>query len=138
MYNWLALLEPERHVWPWQRVVANYSQIILGPGPSKAIVAKAIDTLDYHKSQKCFYQDRKLYAKQMKPLTPEKQQPKQSEKATNCIDSKVKSAVDSLEEKNESKTPVKPTVASQAKKSSANTAPTNKHKQSLASGHSRK
>ena len=74
----------------------------------------------------------------MKPLTPEKQQPKQSEKATNCIDSKVKSAVDSLEEKNESKTPVKPTVASQAKKSSANTAPITKHKQSLASGHSRK
>ena len=112
------------------------SQIILGPGPSKAIVSKAIDNLDFHKTQKYFYQDRKLYAKLMKPLSPVKQQPIQPDDAS--ADSKVKSAVVNLEGKQGNHTPVKPTAASQAKKSSAITAPITKHKQSLASVHSKK
>ena len=107
------------------------SQIILGPGPSKAIVTKAIDTLDFNKSQIYFYQDRKLYAKPLKPLSPVKQHPPPPE--NNPLDSKVKSAVVDLENKN-SKTPVKQTPASQAKKSSAATAPIIKHKQGLATG----
>ena len=117
------------------------TQIILGPGPSKAIVLKAIETLDFHKSQRCFYQDRRLYAKPFKPLSPVKQppqHPKQPVVATTAADNKVKSAINSLEGKQETKTPVKATPASQAKKSSGSTAPIAKHKQSLASGSSKK
>ena len=112
------------------------SQIILGPGPSKAIVVKAIETLDFHKSQRCFYQDRRLYAKPFKPLSPVKQPPHHPKKpdTVSTAGDKVKSAIDSLEGKTETKTPVKATPASQAKKSSGATAPIAKHKQSLASG----
>ena len=53
-------------------------------------------------------------------------------------DSKAKSAVVNLEGKQGNYTPVKPAAASQAKKLSAITAPINKHKQSLASVHSKK
>ena len=111
------------------------SQVILGPGPSKAIVLKAIDTLDFHKSQNCFYEDRRLYVKQFKPLSPVKQHPPPAnllDKAS--IDNKVQSAIDTLENKKGNKTPVKPTATSQAKKASATTVPIAKYKQGLSAG----
>ena len=115
------------------------SQVILGPGPSKAIVLKAIDTLDFHKSQNCFYEDRRLYVKQFKPLSPVKQLPppaNQPDKAS--IDNKVQSAIDTLESKKDNKTPVKPKTTSQAKKASATTVPITKYKQGLSAGISKK
>ena len=107
------------------------SQIILGPGPTKTIVIKAIESIDFHKTQKIFFRDRKLYAKQFKPLSPVKQQPPHD----NNPENKVKSAIVNLENKNQ--TPVKPTAASQAKKATSTT-PIAKHKQGLASGHLKK
>ena len=109
------------------------SQIILGPGPSRAVVVKTIDILDFNKTQKYFYPDRKLYAKHVKPLSPLKQQ---NDNSKDVLDNKVKSAVDHLENKKDSKsgTPVKPNIVSQAKKSSGATAPIAKHKQGLAAG----
>ena len=35
------------------------SQIILGPGPDKAVIVKAIETLDFFTTQKYFYPDKK-------------------------------------------------------------------------------
>ena len=113
------------------------SQLIIGPGPSKAIVAKTAETLDYHRTQKYFFQDRKLYARPFKPLSPVKpaQEPDDSGKA----DSKVMSAVVSLESKKNPITPSKTPISTQAKKASATTAPISKHKQGgLASGPPRK
>ena len=52
----------------------------------------------------------------------------------DLIDNKVKSAVVNLESRQDNKTPVKANPISQAKKSSATTAPIAKHKQGLASG----
>ena len=113
------------------------SQLILGPGPSKDVVAKTSDVLDFHKTQKYFFQDKKLYARPFKPLSPVKpaQEPDDSAKA----DSKVMSAVVSLESKGNPQTPTKPPISTQAKKSSATTAPISKHKQGgLTSGPHRK
>ena len=107
------------------------SQIILGPGPSKEVIAKAVETLDYNQTQKYFFPDRKLYAKPFKPLSPVKPQQQQPEVT---LDSKVKSAVDNLEGQKDPKTPTRPPIKTQAKKASATTAPIAKHKQSLASG----
>ena len=61
------------------------SQIILGPGPDKGVVLKAIETLDFHTTQKYFFQDRKLYAKAYKPLSPEKQLQPQPENQSNQL-----------------------------------------------------
>ena len=107
------------------------SQIILGPGPSKEVVTKSVTTLDFHKSQKYFFQERKLYAKLLKPLSPQKNQ-KQSD--CQLVDNKVKSVVDNLEAKSDKKNAIKPpTPSSQATKASASTPPVVRHKQVLAS-----
>ena len=110
------------------------SQIVLGPGPNKAAVIKAIETLDFYTTQKLFYPDRKLYAKPVKPLSPLKQTQPEPDNSNDSVDNKVKSAVVNLENRQDIKTPVKATSNSQAKKSSATTAPIAKHKQGLASG----
>ena len=105
------------------------SQIILGPGPYKAVILKAIETLDFYTTQKYFYQDRKLHAKAYKPLSPVKQHQQQPEVS---LENKVVVNLDSRQDSKTS-TPVKATPSSQAKKSSATTAPIAKHKQGLAS-----
>ena len=108
------------------------SQIILGPGPSKSIVTKAIEVLDYHKSQKYHFQERKLYAKLLKPLSPLKPQ----QKPNDTVDNKVKSVIDNLEANETKKS--QPTPVSQAKIASASTPPIARHKTVLASGVRRK
>ena len=110
------------------------SQIILGPGPSKSIVTKTVEVLDYHKSQKFYFQERKLYAKLLKPLSPQKQEQKPSDK----VDNKIKAVIDNLEAKDTKKSQPTPTTFSQAKIASAGTPPISKHKTVLASGLKRK
>ena len=103
------------------------SQIIIGPGPSKEVVNKAVEALDFHRSQKLFFQDRKLYAKPFKPLTPVKPSNQQSNKIG---DKKVKAAVEDLESKDDVKLAPKPITAavSQVKKASATTPTIVRHK----------
>ena len=103
------------------------SQIIIGPGPSKEVVLKAVESLDYHRSQKFFFQDRKLYAKPLKPLTPTKPTNQQNNRISN---NKVKAAVEDLEGKDDVKLPPRPvkTPVSQAKKASATTPTIVRHK----------
>ena len=110
--------------------------MILGPGPDKGVVLKAIETLDFHTTQKYFFQDRKLYAKAYKPLSPEKQLQPQPENSEDLLKNKVKSVVVNLENRQEKKasTPVKATPTSKEKLASATIPQVAKHKQGLASG----
>ena len=108
------------------------SQIVLGPGPSKSVIIKALDTLDFTKSQKYAYPDRKLYARLHKPLTPEKQCLPRTPSGTvpPTFDNKVKPLVDDFNL--ETKKIVKPGgPTSQAKLGSAGIAQVAKHKQGL-------
>ena len=117
------------------------SQIILGPGPSREVVSKTVEVLDFHKTQKQVYEGRKLYAKLLQPLSPVKSQlgplpnhtqPEQQQGRGRC-DSIVKSAVVNLENKKVTASPT-----SQARKSSAATTPIAKHKQGGISSRSNK
>ena len=115
------------------------SQIILGPGPSREVVSKTVEVLDFHKTQKQVYEGRKLYAKLLQPLSsvksqlgPNHPQPEQHQGRGRC-DSIVKSAVVNLENKKVTASPT-----SQARKSSAATTPIAKHKQGGISGPNKK
>ena len=109
------------------------SQIILGPGPSNSVVTKTVEILDYHLSQKYYFQERKLYAKLMKPLSPLK-----PERPSDPVDNKVKSVIDNIEAIDTRKSQPAPTTFSQARIASASTTPIAKHKTVLASGIKRK
>ena len=97
-------------------------------------MTKTVEILDYHKSQKYHFQERKLYAKLLKPLSTLKQEQKPSDK----VDNKIKSVLDDLEAKDTKKSQPPPTTFSQAKITSASTPPISRHKTVLASGLKRK
>ena len=109
------------------------SQIIFGPGPSKAVVLKAQELLDFTTSHQIVYPDRKLYAKLHKPLSPEKSPPTKPESEAGV----VKLVVNDLENKEDKKKNFKPfslagtPSTSQAKLASAGIAQLAKHKQGL-------
>ena len=48
------------------------TNILLGPGPSLEVIAKAMEVLDFKKTSKMFFEDKKLYTQLHRPLTPEK------------------------------------------------------------------
>ena len=115
------------------------SQIILGPGPDKSRLFKAQELLDFTKTQKYVYPDRRLYVRLHRPLTPEKPTQLQPNhiQAQDSVESKVMTVVNDLENKEDKKKKEKSlkllATTSQAKLSGAKIPQVTKHKQGLAS-----
>ena len=114
------------------------TQVLLGPGPSQAVIDRALEILDYNKTKTYVYPDRKLYARLHKPLTPEKTTNTSvysSNLPSETLEKKVMSAVENYENKNEKKKNEKLVKVygplSQAKLSGASLDQVVKHKQGV-------